>query len=364
METQPSAPEQISPLRQRVGDIALFARTAFWLFASCLVVYALLNNEAAGSALVDIGVALLFTIAVVLVILAIWPRRELPKNLAEMSIKDWVAVKLETKYFALLVATIACGLGVWLAHVESESSKKIMLQKESNERQARFEARRLEAQERLVEGGHKPGYVTDDEWKLVLGLRSYEAKDYDRALTHFASIKRLDRDSDLVQWKFYEALARLRRLEHSHFKQLRTIDPSEVREISALFAELERRFPRDRRAESILYWHAQLKYQFEGDLKGAQERFAKIVDTYKYGQWRQGALLYSAEILARDDTLAGLKKAEATLQILADRYPTALVRIVDEGVDYRVEEVVAERLQRVRQKISEIEASSKAASGA
>lgn len=363
MKTQGNGAEVPSAGRRLVEEIVLFCRATFWLLASCMVVYVLLKSKSAGPALIDIGITLLFTISVIFVFVAVWPRYERSKKLIEMSIKDWISIKVEAKYFALLSAVISSALGIWLAHLESDSVRELSLRDKSNERQVLLEEKRLDAQERLFEGGQKPGYVTDDEWKLALGLRSYQEKDYDKTLSHFSSIKRIDRETDFVRWKFYESMARLRILEHHKFRQLHPIDLKTVREISAAFSELERRFPLDKHSEAILYWHAQLKYQFEGDIKGAQERFAKILATYKFGQWRQGSLFYSAEILARDDQVENLKHAEDLLRVLAERYPTALIRLVEEGVDYRVEEVVIDRLQKVRERIATIEAAPQPAVG-
>lgn len=288
--------------------------------------------------IVNFGISLLFVLSIYLFFNIRYQEKKNVENKLRLSIKNWINIEANMNSFFFIVCFAVISIGIWFGYLENES-------------------RRHEKFMALSQKNIKPTYVSWDEWHLTLGISSYKEHDYDKALFHFDQITEL-KEAESIRWKLFESLAKLRILEHKKFVQLQQVDEEEIEIICHTLNQLRTDFPQDKYAETINYWYGQLLYHFKGENEIALSIFKNLFKNMKYGQWTNGAKYYSAKILSDKGDISNLEEAEMILvDLLKD--PFGLIRIVKDGLDYRVEQKVPELIQMVRSKLKTIKNSNR-----
>lgn len=196
---------------------------------------------------------------------------------------------------------------------------------------------------------HKPSYLSEDEWNLDEGLRSYSMGDYDVALIHFSKINSL-KMPDFIKWKYYESLAKFRILQYQKYRKLIPLDQKAVSEVTFTLKKLKDDYPNNKFSEDITYWYAQTLYHFQAEYKNSFNIFKTLKDKYPWGRWKEGTLYYLSMCLLKSGNSKDRILAARTLEELLAKFPNGLIQIIEENDDFRIDGFVPRKIREIKTK--------------
>lgn len=249
----------------------------------------------------------------------------------KIGIKDWINIEFSSRQFSIFTSIASIGLGIWLIHIENVDIRK----------GAKIGPQIVEA---------RPNYISEDEWKLDKGILAYKSRDYDIALNRFSKITKLE-GSQFVRWKLYESLSKLRVLKYKKFSLLQPVDEKDVDAVIFTLSSLSEKYPDDVLNETVNYWLAQTYYHFSNNPLAALKILEELRQQYKWGNWKEGSVFYSAEIYFKQDTIESVKESIRLYKWLMKEAPQRLVRFVPDSRDYIISSVVPTKLQQAEERL-------------
>lgn len=265
-----------------------------------------------------------------------------------IGVKDWISISVSTQTINRIISATVLGMALF---VTVDKHKADLAFEDS--KQERKQISELERSAQSL----RPAYISESQWQVYKGVSAYRERNYGVAISEFEKITNAEMPgSRFVRWQFYLGLSKMQ-IEIARKVNFESPDEKVLKDVRNRFDSLIEKYPEDVLADSVLYWNAHLKRMFFEDYDGALKDFITLRAKYskqKWGRWREGAIYYSAILLEKKEKNENVQEAISLLQWLVKNASEGLIRLVDEGRDYRVAAIIPDKIEDLENRLERL----------